>query len=156
MTISYKQEDLLSRKFGIDYWERPGEDFDVPKPERQPLRAIVKELILKDVPLTGRVADRILRDMKRMRRCGVYSADVRPRNYKNGLLVDMSEAITEPYYLSIIRPGKGTRMYMNRELYMWETMVKENQLNTILRAVRNKEYCEKLRPRKTKAKRMKR
>ena len=33
----------------------------------------------------------------------------------------------------------------NGDLYMWEEMVKENELDTRLRAVRNKKYCAILR-----------
>ena len=88
----------------------------------------MKELILKDVPLTGKVADKILRDTKRMRRCGIYPGDVRPRNYKNGLLVDMSAARTEPYYLFNIRSAKQVEKMKNRDLYMWEAMVEEKQI----------------------------
>ena len=115
----------------------------------------MKELILKDVPLNGRVADRILRDMKRMRRCGVYPRDVHPRNYVGGLLVDLSEAMTRPYWLFQIRSKYG-EMIKCRELYKWQEMVEEKQLDVHLRAVRNKEYCKKLRRPKAKAKRARR
>ena len=140
----------LKRKFQIEDWDRPGEEYDKPVSQRQPFRAIVKELILKDVPLTGKVADKILRDTKRMRRCGIYPGDVRPRNYKNGLLVDMSAARTEPYYLFNIRSAKQVEKMKNRDLYMWEAMVEEKKLETLLRAVRNEKYCASLRPRKKK------
>ena len=155
ITIPYKEEDQLLREFRVGDWDRPDEDYDLPESERQPLRAIVKELILKDVPLTGKVADRILKDMKRMRRCGVYPRDVHPRNYVGGLLVDLSEAMTKPYWLFQIRPSQG-EMIKYKELYKWQKMVEENHLDAHLRAVRNKEYCKKLRRPKAKAKRAKR
>ena len=154
ITIPAQKEKLFQRKFEIYGWDRPSADCSKPVSERQPLRAIVKELILKDVPLTARVADRILRDMKRMRRCGVYSNDVFPRNYKNGLLVDMGMAITEPFCLFKIWRGRR-KMLNDKELYMWENMVKENQLDTRTRPFRNEEYCEKLRPRKGKTRHLK-
>ena len=110
----------------------------------------MKDLILKDVPLTGKVADKILRDTKRMRRCGIFPGDIRTRNYKDGLLVDLSAARTEPYYLFNIRSAKQVERMKNRDLYMWEAMVEENQLQTQLRAVRNEKYCACLRPRKKK------
>ncbi len=153
MTIPSAEETQFQRQFQVGGWDRP--DADKPISERQPFRAIVKELILKDVPLTGQVADRILRDMKRMRRWGIYSNDVFPRNYKDGLLVDMSQAMTEPFYLFKIRRGWRGEMWKDRELYMWEDMVNNHQLDTRSRAFRNEEYCKKLRPRKAKAKRTK-
>ena len=90
-----------------------------------------------------------------MRRCGIYSDDVYPRNYKNGLLVDMSQAMTEPFYLSKIRPGKREKSWKDNELHMWEPMVERHQLNARSRAFRNEEHCTKLRSRKAKAKRTK-
>jgi Kinetochore Sim4 complex subunit FTA2 len=142
----------LERKFQIWDWDRPGDEYDKPASERQPFRAIVKELIQEDVPLTAKVADKILRDLRKMRSCGVYPGDIRPRNYKAGLLVDMSVAMTEPYYLFKIRPSWQVEIMKNEELYMWEAMVEEKQLKTRWRAVRNAEYCAKLRPRKKKGK----
>ena len=114
----------------------------------------MKELILKDFPLTGRVADKMLRDMKRMRRCGVYPRDVHPRNDVGGRLVDFSEAMTIPYWLFQVRPGEG-EMIKDIELYKWQKMVEENQLDARSRAFRNKEYCAKLRSRKAKVRRTK-
>jgi hypothetical protein len=140
----------LERTFQIWDWDRPGEEYNKPVSQRQPFRAIVKELILKNIPLDGKVADKILRDTKRMRRCGIYPGDVRPRNYKNGLLVDMSAARTEPYYLFSIRPVQQVEILKSRDLYMWEAMVEENNLTTRLRAVRNEKYFPTLRPRKRK------
>ena len=89
-----------------------------------------------------------------MRRCSVYPRDVHPQNYVGGLLVDLSEAMTRPYWLFQIRPRYG-KMMEYRELYMWQEMVEENQLDARSRAFRNKEYCAKLRSRKAKLRRTK-
>lgn len=110
----------------------------------------MKELVLKDVPLTGKVADKILRDLKRMRSCGIYPGDIHVRNYKAGLLVDLSVARTEPYYLFELRRPKQVELMKRGDLYRWEEMVEKNNVNTRLRAVRNHSYCAKLRPRKRK------
>ena len=109
------------------------------------MRATIKDLVRKDIPLTGKVADKILRDMKRMRKCGVYVGEVYPRNYMAGLLVDMSVAKTEPYYLFKLRPGFQTELHKMSDLYAWEDMRAENELKTTLRAVRDEEYCARLR-----------
>jgi Kinetochore Sim4 complex subunit FTA2 len=152
ITVPAEKEELLQRKFQVWDWDRPGHEYNKPARERQPFRAIVKELILADIPLTGKVADKILRDLRRMRRCGVYPGDVQPRNYKAGLLVDLSVAMTEPYYLFKIRAAWQVEMIKNDELNMWEAMVQEHQLKTRLKAVRNDQYCKRLRPRKAKRK----
>lgn len=146
MTFPAETEAILEQRFQVRDWDRPDSDYD----KKQPLRAIIKELVLEDVPLTAKIADKILTDTKRMRRCGVYPGDIRPRNYKGGLLVDFGVARTEPYYMFNIRPGKQTLKMKNRDLYMWEAMRKELGLNTRLRAVRDVEYCKKFRSRKTK------
>lgn len=155
VTIPAEKEERLRRNFKIWDWDRPGSEYDKPPSKRQPFRAIVKDLVVEDVPLTAKVADKILRDMKKMRRCGIYSGDVRPRNYMGGLLVDMSVAITEPYYLFKIRSPFQVAMTKCVEMYMWQAMVEENHLNTRQRAVRDDEYCKKLRPRKRKTNRRK-
>lgn len=152
ITIPAEEGKLLWRKFDIHDWNRTNTDYGRPVSERQPFRAIVKELILKDVPLTGRFADRTLRDVKRMRRCGVYPRDVHPQNYAGGRLVDFREAMTTPYWLFQVRPDEG-EMIKDRELYKWQKMVEENQLDARSRAFRNEEYCTKLRSRKAKARR---
>ena len=78
----------------------------------------MKDLVVKDVPLTGKVADKILRDLKAMRRKRIYPGDIRARNYKAGLLVDFSIAITEPYFLFDLRGPKQAEMMKNGDLYM--------------------------------------
>ena len=153
--ISADKEKQLEREFGVQDWDRPGDEYDKPTSQRQPFRAIVKDLVLKDVTLTAKVADKMLTDLKRMRRIGVYPGDIPLRNYKAGLLVDFSTARTEPFYLFNLRPGRQTRMIKDVDLYMWEDMRKENELNTRKRAVRDEEYCANLRPRKKEARRSK-
>ena len=111
----------------------------------------MKDLVLADVPMTGKVADKTLRDLKRIRRCGVYPGDIHLRNYKAGLLVDLSVARTEPYYLFKLRRPKQAELMKKGDLYRWEEMVTENNIDTRLRAVRNQNYCAKLRPRKRKS-----
>ena len=148
MTFPAEYEEELERRLDVSDWGRPGDEYDKDVSERQPLRAIVKDLVRKDVPLTGRVADKILRDMKKMRKCGIYVGEVEPRNYMAGLLVDLSVAKTEPNYLFDLRPGFQTELVKMSDLYAWEDMRTENGLNTRLRAVRDDEYCTRLRSRR--------
>lgn len=151
--ISADKEAQLEREFGVGDWNRPGDEYDKPASQRQPFRAIVKDLVLKDIPLTARVADKMLRDLKRIRRVGIYPGDIRTRNYKAGLLIDFSAARTEPFFLFILRPGLQTRIAKNTDLDMWEDIRRENKLNTRNRALRDEAYCANLRPRKQKARR---
>ena len=147
MTFPAEVEEELARRFNVREWNRPSDEYARIVPQRQPLRATIKDLVRsKDIPMTGKVADKILRDMKRMRKCGVYVGEVYPRNYMAGLLVDLSVAKTEPYYLFQLRPGFQTELIKMGELYAWEDMRTEYKLNTTTRAVRDEEYCGRLRP----------
>lgn len=146
MTFPAEDEEELVRRFNVRDWNRPSDEYNKIVSQRQPLRAIIKDLVRKDIPMTAKVADKILRDMKRMRRYGIYVGEVYPRNYMAGLLVDMSVAKTEPYYLFNLRPGFQTELIKMSDLYAWEDMRTENELDTTLRAVRDEEYCGHLRP----------
>lgn len=143
MTFPAEIEATLEQQFQVSDWDRLDSDCG----RTQPLRAIVKELVLQDVPLTARIADTILTHTRRMRRWGVYPGDIRERNYKGSRLVDFSVARTEPYYMFQLRPGRQTLKMKNRDLYMWEDMRKKLKLNTTLRALRDKEYCKMFRHR---------
>ena len=68
ITISANKEEQLEREFDVVDWDRPGEEYDKPVSQRQPFRAIVKDLVLKDIPLTAKIADKMLTDLKRIRR----------------------------------------------------------------------------------------
>ena len=135
-----------ARRFNVRDWNRPSDEYDKIVSQRQPLRATIKVLVRKDIPMTGKVADKILRDVKRMRKCGVYVGEVYPRNYMAGLLIDLSVAKTEPYYLFNLRPGFKTGLIKMGDLYAWEDMITEFELDTTIRAVRDEEYCGHLRP----------
>ena len=118
ITFPAEIERQLQRDFQVYGWDRSAQDYLKPVSSRQPIRAIVKELVLQDEPLTGKVADKMLRDLKKMRSKGIYPLDVYERNYKAGLLVDMSIARTLPHYLFDIRGPKQRARMMNSDLYM--------------------------------------
>ena len=150
LAIPARREQQLKRRFGIDTWNRP--DYDSAKPvlKRQPLRAIIKDLILETVPFTIKQVNKILKDLKRLRRLGVYPMDVQSRNYVGGLLVDMSIAITEPHYLFQIRPEWFVDELKQADLFAYDFMMKDENIMTWCRATRNEEYCRaKLRSFKT-------
>ena len=91
MTFRTEVEEELVRRFNVREWNRPGDEYDKIVSQRQPLRATINDLVhSKDSPMTGKVADKTLRDMKRIRKCGVYVGKVYPRNYMAGILIDMS------------------------------------------------------------------
>ena len=144
VTLAPEREVELEQRFGISRLDRPWH-----VDERQVLRAIVKDLVREDAPLTHKIVKKMLRDLKRMRAEGVYNMDIRARNYKDGMLVDLSIAITTPHYLFETKPSWRVRNYKWQDLLQFDEMIKEENIATWVRARPNKEYLAKLRPRNT-------
>ncbi len=147
LAIPAEREEELKQRFNIETWNRPDEER---ASKRQPFRAIMKDLVLGTVPFTDKQVKKMLRDLKRLRRLGIYPRDVQTRNYVGGLLVDMSIAITEPHFLFNIRPKWHVREVKLADLLSFDTMMEEEKVGTWHRAARNEEYCGKLRSQKAK------
>lgn len=145
LSIPAEREDELERKFRIKDWDRPDKEYAIPVAKREPFRAIVKELVREDEPLTQRAVKKMLKDLKKMRDLGVYPLDVRARNYKGGRLLDMSVAMTEPHYLFNIRPRWQIRSMKREDLLMFDKMISDEGISTWVRALPKREMCEKLR-----------
>ncbi len=64
MMLLAQQVDGLGHQFETKSSNRPFEEYDKPPSERQPLRAIVQNLVLKDTEWKPRVANEMLRDLK--------------------------------------------------------------------------------------------
>ena len=52
MSIPAEMEQELARRFDIQTWDRPSEDYAKPVSKRQPFRAVVKDLIREPTQLT--------------------------------------------------------------------------------------------------------
>lgn len=139
------KEEELERDFGVNDWNRPEVEYAKPSSQRQSFRAIVKELIHHDPPFTAKLLKKTLRDLKKIRRLGVYPMDVQARNYKDGLLLDMSVAMTKPHFLFDIKPEWQVSFFKRNDLIQWEKMVRDAGILVWKRALRNKDYCAKLR-----------
>lgn len=147
ITLPAKMEDELERRFGVGDWDRPEAEYNKPASKRQVLRAVVKELVQKDVPFTEKTLARMLRDLYCIRRQGIYPSDIFARNYKGGLLLDLSIAKTEPHFLLEIEDDWRVKTYKNRDLWQFDDMVEESEVKAWVRALPNEEYIAKLRPR---------
>jgi len=150
LMIPANREDELRNRFGVTTWNRPHEEYSKPASERQPFRAIVKDLVTEDVPLTAKTAKKMLRDLRRMRRFEVYNMDIQARNYKGGRLVDFSVAMTTPHYLFVIKPAWRKEDYKYDDLRSFDHMLDEAGVVTLDRATPNPEFVSKLRPRDNK------
>jgi hypothetical protein len=139
--IPAKKEQMLSDRFGVYMWDR-----EVGKvSSHEPLRALVKELDEVDLPLTHTTLNRILKDLRAIRKMGIYQQDVFARNYKGGRLVDFSASFTEPHFMLKIRSPLDVGGFKIRDLVMFDEMVEQSGTKTWIRALPNDRYLGKLR-----------
>ncbi|KAL8937606.1 MAG: hypothetical protein Q9216_004346 [Gyalolechia sp. 2 TL-2023] len=134
LPIPFKHQ--LKKKFGVNGWDQPTD---------LPLRAIVKDFAPEDTTWTPAVARKMLKDLKRMRKANVYAMDVKPENYKKGLLVDFSIALTKPHFVFDVKPEHQVRGYMKEDLILFDDMMREKNVKTRIRASRNEDTMKKLR-----------
>lgn len=95
-SVPVDKEEELARKFNIQTRDRPEEDYANPVSQRQPFRAVVKELVREPVALTQKVDQDDAEGLERrcMRELGVYRMDVRARNYE-GWTVERRKTVPE-------------------------------------------------------------
>jgi len=151
IAIPAEREDHLDTKFDVGVWNRPEDEYAKPAKERQPFRAILKELLRDDRRITHRVAKKMLSDLQSIRALGVFPLDITEENYKAGLLVDMSIAITKPNFIFDIRPKWQVQQMQTADLRAFDSMMKDLGVKTWVRALPKKETMEKLRPRTKRA-----
>ena len=95
VAIPAATEEELNRHFEVYAWDRPEDDVKMPVSQRQPFRAIVKNLDENDRPLNEKTLTRMRKDLLKMHRLSVYPQDVRERNHGGVLLLDLSIAFRE-------------------------------------------------------------
>ena len=145
MTIPAAREEELAQRFEVDIWDRPEDDSKLPVSKRQPFRAIVKDLIEDDRPLNEKKLIRMRKDLLKMHKLGVYPQDVRARNYGGRLLLDFSIAITKPHWVFETKRPWWISAMKNTDMNMLQVVMLESGVKIWQRAVRNREYCMKLR-----------
>lgn len=143
LTLPAETERDLEQRYKLA-WDRPAEDYDKPMSKRQLFCAIVKELIVDDVPLSQKAVNKMVKDLKEIWALGVYPMDVCRRNYREGLLVDMSLAMTELHYLFGLRPKRDVEDMKREDLANILQIAKDE--GSACR-VRDDDFCSKLRPR---------
>ncbi|KAL9119290.1 MAG: hypothetical protein Q9187_004159, partial [Circinaria calcarea] len=134
LILSAKREDDLDHRFAITGWNRPIEEYDKLPSKRQPLRAIVKDLVLEDTKWSPLVANKMLRDLRKTRKHEVYAMDIKPENYKGGLLVDFSIALTDPHLVFKFKPDWQVEGYKNEDLIAFDPMIRDKKVKTTIRA----------------------
>ena len=143
LEIPAAREEELAQRFDVYAWDSPTDDTSS---KTTPLRAIVKDLVQEDHnPLNERVLGRMRKDLLKMRKLGVHPQDVYLRNYGGGLLLDFSIAITKPHWVFENQEPWEFRAMQNDEMQLLQVLMLESGVKTWQRAVRNREYCMKLR-----------
>lgn len=129
----------------MSVWNRSRQDASLPVFKRQPFPAILKDLIPDTVPLSKKLLNKMQRDLVKMRRLGVFPRDIRLRNYRGGLLVDMSIAITVPHYLFEVGSVQNTVYLLREDMLRFQAIRDEAGIQSWDRTTRNIAYCKKLR-----------
>jgi hypothetical protein len=149
ISIPAKQESFFARKFKITDWNRPEEELSLPPARRQPLRALVKDLIETDPKITEMLIASIRRELKALNSLRIYVMDVRLNNYKGGHLVDFSSAWTEPHFEFRKDVNSEEDIEMNRriDLAAFDKMVKEEMgMDVSVSTEPNPDFIARLRP----------
>ena len=98
MDIPADKEGLMSCfPFCANDWNRPDEEYSWPIVERQPFRAIVKDLVHNKANFSN--VAQMRDDLLALQQMGVYVQDIEKANYCNGKLVDFSLCWTAPHVL---------------------------------------------------------
>ena len=146
-TLPAAVESELYERFDVSDWDRDEDDYDKSVRTRAAFRAIVKDLVVEDIPLTPQVLRRMKKDLRKIRKQGIYPTDIKATNYKGGLLIDLSTAMTEPHYLFEIKPNWRVMSYKKEDLFAFDAMVEDAGVKTNVKALPNYEYLRNLRPR---------
>lgn len=153
ISIPATKEGLFAKRFNIGDWDRPEEELSFPPSERQPFRALVKDLVETEPEVTEELVKAMLGELKSLRSMGIYVMDVAWRNYAGGHLVDFSSAWTQPCFdlRRYIRSEKEIQTYKKQDLADFDVMVEEELgIQTEIKAVPSRKARYDLRPRKNK------
>jgi len=98
LPASHAQEIL--EKFNIENWNRNVAEYALPVSSQSPFRCIVKDFV---EPRKTTVSEKdvlyMFKTLKALNRIGVYVIDIRPPNYVNETLIDLSAAWTTPHFM---------------------------------------------------------
>ena len=127
VSIPAKQESFFAQKFNITDWNRPEGELSLPPAKRQPLRALVKDLVETGPEITEKLISSMRRELKALNSLGIYPTDVRWDNYNGGHLADLSSAWTVPHFEFRSDVNSENDIEINKQIGLaaFEKMVKE-------------------------------
>ncbi|RWA06075.1 hypothetical protein EKO27_g9031 [Xylaria grammica] len=102
---NYARDDLDGADFSELEWveskeQNPGQKVQV--------RAIVKEYMASHFPFSEQMIPQMLQNLKTLHRYGIIHQGIHEDNYREGLLIDFSTALTVPHYLLDKKRGFST------------------------------------------------
>jgi hypothetical protein len=148
LAIPSKRARELKERFGVEDWARPEVEITIPSGRQQPFRALVKDFVDVDPPMSRQLLEKIMyKDLKTLHKIGIYVMDIATRNYKGGKLVDFGKAWTEPFVMCDLMEGWYIAQRKEDDFAEFDEMVKELGIVTNFRASPNLEYISKLRKR---------
>lgn len=146
LVLGAQDEQHLERG-GFDLWPNtmpPGDDYRTIA-EGSPVRAIVKEYIEDDPDPDLRAMNWMLKDIGFLNRNKCLNRDIKRENYRDGLLVDLGCAWTEPHCLMRLASKERVETWMKTDRVQFDTMAKGQGLGDLIRAMPNRKYRKKLR-----------
>ncbi|KAK3379014.1 kinetochore Sim4 complex subunit FTA2-domain-containing protein [Lasiosphaeria ovina] len=149
--LSKRDEQALAER-GIDLWG------DIPEDDEyrrlafgSPARAVLKEFIDSEEDEAAGAMDiamlkTILKNIRALNREGILHRDIRPSNFKAGLLVDFGSAWTQPHCVVDAVPAHVAEDWRCLDLCMFDQMVEDLGFTADdVRGMPNPDYLCKLR-----------
>ena len=137
LSIPADEEEFFAKRFNIVDWDQPGDWFSGPA-QRQPFRAIVKDLVFEDAEVTEKTIQTMRTDLKALNSLNIYVKDISRANYKGGHLVDFSSSWTYPHFMfrRDIRDQDEMERDKKEDLWSFDQMVLEEfGIQTSVRAI---------------------
>ncbi|KAK2591286.1 hypothetical protein QQS21_011038 [Conoideocrella luteorostrata] len=121
------QNVLDERKIELELWN-VDMDYQTSTPGGCKPRAIVKDIAPTDTGVNSDSLERILRNLTRLNKQGIYNMDIRKDNYCAGRLVDFGSSWTEPHM--ILDACNARQSYASRaaDRAMFDEMVREEEI----------------------------
>lgn len=91
-------------------------------------RAIVKDIASWDTGVNSNSLGKLLRNLTKLNKQGVYNMDIRRDNYRDGKIVDFGSSWTEPH--SLLDACNGRQAYASRvaDRAMFDQMVRDENI----------------------------
>lgn len=135
-SVPAELEDYISEAFGVQDWNRPPEEYKLLDTQRQPFRAVVKDIVRVEVAFTKAMVRMMKADLFALRKILIFVRDLREDNYLGGKLIDFSVSWTSPHLMltTELRSPEVIDRNLLSELYDFDAMIRNKGIKTRIRA----------------------